>query len=80
MNVSKKARQYFGSQEGQKNISICAIVTANPFMTLFVNFFIKIEMLSPIAPCKVFNNEKLALKWLRTNLEKMDSEFKLHSL
>jgi hypothetical protein len=78
LNINKEARQYLGT-EGKKNVSICALVATNPFMTLFVNLFLKLDLQPVSFPCKVFNNEKAAMRWLRNNIAKMVLESKIDS-
>ncbi len=68
VRINKEARQYLGSSEGQKNISICAFVATNPVMMLLATLFLKLDATVLQFPCKVFRNQKAAVRWIKNNV------------
>lgn len=64
---SKEARAYFGSAEIAKNIKAIALLVGSPVSRIIANFFIRIGTEQPV-PTRVFDDEKHAREWLRTQL------------
>jgi hypothetical protein len=70
VKINKEARQYLGSLEAQTHISICAFVATNPIMMLLATLFLKLDAKVLLFPCKVFRNQKTAVKWIKNNYVK----------
>jgi hypothetical protein len=62
-NVTKEARDYFGSEEGSKRISASAIITQSVVGKFIGSFFLRIN--KPIVPLKIFNDPGEAVEWLK---------------
>jgi hypothetical protein len=65
VKINKEARQYLGSLEAQQHISACAFVANNPVMMLLATLFLKLDATVLLFPCRVFRNQKAAVKWIK---------------
>lgn len=66
-SISKEARSYVSSKEGQQNLKATAILTTSNFVKLLSNFLIRIDLKkeSSTMPIKLFTTEKDAIAWLK---------------
>lgn len=62
-SISKEARDYFGSDEGSKNIAASALIINSIVGKFMSNFFLQIN--KPKVPIRVFTDRKDAVSWLR---------------
>jgi len=70
VSVDKSAREYFASEEGIKGVTAAALVANTVFNTFLGNFFIKVTVIKPPVPTRLFTNEVKAIKWLEQFKEK----------
>lgn len=63
-SMDKEARGYFNSSEGEKGISAFAVLVKSAFSTFLANFFIKVNVINPPFPIKMFRTESAAIEWL----------------
>ena len=63
--VTKEARYYFGSKEGEEYLSAAAILTSSVLATFLANFIIRVNFSKTNIPTRLFNDEKKALEWLK---------------
>ncbi|MBN4062187.1 MAG: STAS/SEC14 domain-containing protein [Flavobacteriales bacterium] len=64
IGMERDAREYL-SNEGVKGLKAGALVTNSVFSTYFANFFIRVTIVKPKIPARLFTNEDKALKWLQ---------------
>lgn len=66
VSITKKARDYVSSDEGQENLKATAILTDSNFLRILSNFLIRIDLKkkSSDLPIRMFKSEKEALDWL----------------
>ena len=64
---SKEARDYLGTEEGQRGVIAMAVIVDNPFKASIVNFFIKVCSLK--YQLRLFTRRAEALKWLQKQLQ-----------
>lgn len=64
-SIEKGAREYLSSDEGIQGLKAGALVTNSIFGRHLANFFIRIAVIQPKIPTKLFSNEKEALEWLK---------------
>jgi hypothetical protein len=62
ISISKEARDYFGSEEGNRNLKAGAIIKSTPFAAAISSFFLFVT--KPSIPARAFRSERAALKWL----------------
>lgn len=62
--MTKEARDYFGSEEGFDLLSASALLVKSPLSSFLANFFLKINLKNSPIPIKVFTDREKALKWL----------------
>lgn len=62
ISISKKARDYFGSAEGNKNLKAGAIIKSTPFAAAISSFFLFVT--KPSIPARAFTDVNAALEWL----------------
>jgi hypothetical protein len=60
--ITAEARNFSASKQGQEYSIAEALVVTNLAHKIIANFYLKIN--KPIKPCKVFNAESEAIKWL----------------
>lgn len=65
--VSKDARTFLSSEEGQEGIESCAILVKSSLTATIANFFVKIDFSNKNSkvPVKLFSNKNSAIKWLK---------------
>ena len=63
--ITREARQYLSSEEGVEGVAAGALIVNSAFESHMANFFIRITVIRPKVPSKVFTNEKNALRWLQ---------------
>ena len=64
---SKEARDYLGTEEGQRGVIAMAVIVDSPFKASIVNFFIKVSRLK--YQLRLFMRRAEALKWLQKQLQ-----------
>lgn len=62
--ISREARLYLSSAESNEGLTAAAIIAPNGFAKALANFFIRVNLINPMIPTKMFTSEKEALKWL----------------
>lgn len=63
--INKAAREYFGSDESNRELLAIAIY-ANSFLSVFLaNFVIKVNLMNYTVPIKLFTNKENAIKWIQ---------------
>lgn len=62
ISMSKEARDFFGSAEGNEGLLAGAIIQHSPVAAAINNFFLFVS--KPNIPAKIFTNVDAALKWL----------------
>lgn len=62
-SVTKEARDYFGSEEGSRNIVASALIINSVVGKFLTNFFLQIN--KPKVPIRVFTDKRDAVNWLR---------------
>jgi hypothetical protein len=62
-SVTKEARDYFGSDEGSRQILASALIINSVVGKFITNFFLQIN--KPKVPIRVFTDKKDAVSWLR---------------
>ena len=62
ISMSKEARDFFGSPEGNEGLLAGAIIQNKPVSAAINNFFLFVS--KPNIPAKIFTNVDSALKWL----------------
>lgn len=65
--VTKDARDYFGSEEGSHLLKASAIYTNSVLATYLANFLIAVNLHKTIIPVKLFNDRQKAIEWLKQN-------------
>lgn len=67
VSITKEARKYVASDEGQENLKATAILTDSSFLRILSNFLIRIDLKkeSSRLPIKMFKSESEALNWLK---------------
>lgn len=63
--ISRDARLYLSSQESNEGLVAAAIIAPNGFAKALANFFIRVNLINPIIPTKMFTSEQEALIWLK---------------
>lgn len=63
--IDRDARQYLGSARGVVGVKAGAIVTKSAFSSHLANFFLKIHVIRPAIPIRMFNCEREAEEWLK---------------
>jgi hypothetical protein len=63
--VTKDARDYFGSSEGEELVSAAALVVGSVFTKSIANFLINFSFKKVKVPVKMFNDMDEALVWLK---------------
>ena len=63
--ITKEARDYFGSKEGSELLSAAAILVDSTLTTFLANFVLKISFRKQNIPMQVFNDRKKAINWLK---------------
>jgi hypothetical protein len=63
--VTKEARDYFGSKEGAELLSAGAILVESKLTTILANFMVRINISKSYIPLKVFSKEEDAIDWLK---------------
>jgi hypothetical protein len=66
-NVTKEARDYFGTDEGFSLLKASAIIIESPLSSFLANFFMKINFVKTAIPLKVFHlkEREKAVIWLK---------------
>ena len=64
-SIEKEAREYLSSDEGIQGLKAGAIVTKSIFSRHIANFFIRISVIQPKIPTRLFSTEEEALQWLK---------------
>jgi hypothetical protein len=64
-SIEKDAREFLSSDEGIKGLKAGAIVTNSLFSRHLANFFIRISVIRPKIPTRLFSDEEEALEWLK---------------
>lgn len=66
-SISKEAREYASSNEGQEDVKAMAVLTDSHFTKLLSNFLIKIDFKKNDSkmPIKLFTTKEDALSWLK---------------
>jgi hypothetical protein len=64
-SIEKDAREYLSSDEGIKGLKAGALVTKSLFSRHLANFFIRISVIRPKIPTRLFSDEEEALEWLK---------------
>lgn len=62
--ISREARLYLSSKEANEGLAAAAIIAPNGFAKALANFFIRVNLINPIIPTKMFISEQEALIWL----------------
>ena len=62
--IEKDARDYLSSEECSQGLKAAAFLANSEFFRFLVNFFIKVNVISPKMPVKIFTDESKALLWL----------------
>ena len=63
-SLNGEAREYLTTDEALVGLSASAIVAKNMFTQHIANFFVRINVIKPKIPTKIFSAEEEALKWL----------------
>jgi len=63
-SIDKDAREYLSSDEGIQGLTAGALVTDSAFGKHMANFFIRIAVIKPKIPTRIFSHEAEALEWL----------------
>lgn len=63
-SIDKDAREFLSSDAGIKGLTAGALVTDSIFGRHLANFFIRISVIKPKIPTRLFSNEAEALEWL----------------
>src|SRR5688572_23463909 len=63
-SIDKDAREYLSSDEGIQGLTAGALVTDSAFGRHMANFFIRISVIKPKIPTRLFSNDAEALEWL----------------
>lgn len=61
-SMSREARKFFSVSDRSTGINAMALLIGSPLSRIIVNFFMALQ--NQGVPCKVFTDEKKALKWL----------------
>lgn len=66
-SISKEAREYVASKEGEEYLKATAILTNSNFVRILSNFLIRIDLRNSNSklPIKLFSDEQDALNWLQ---------------
>lgn len=64
-SIDKDARAYLSSDEGVRGLKAGALVTNSIFGRHLANFFIKISVIKPKIPTRLFSTEAEAIEWLK---------------
>jgi hypothetical protein len=70
--IEREARQFLSTEAGSKGILASAIVTRNVFGSHLANFFLKISVIRPNMPVRLFTNESEAIAWLKNYVTEND--------
>lgn len=62
--VTKEARDYFGSEEGSHLLKASAIYTNSVLATYLANFLIAVNLHKTLILVKLFNDKQKAIDWL----------------
>ena len=62
--VSKEARDYFGSEVGSELLKASAIYTNSKLAAFLANFLVKVNLHKSTIPIKLFTDKTKALNWL----------------
>lgn len=62
--VTRDARVFMSSPEANEGVTAAAIIAPNGFAKALANFFIRVNLMKPIVPTKMFANLEEASKWL----------------
>lgn len=61
--IAREARRYFSVNDRETRITCFALMVKSPLSRLIGNFFMGLN--KPSVPARLFDNEELALKWLK---------------
>lgn len=64
-SIEKDAREFLSSDAGIEGLIAGALVTDSTFGRHLANFFIRISVVKPKIPTRLFSNEDEAINWLR---------------
>lgn len=62
VEIDKRARNYFQSEEGSKGLSAIALLYKKSYTLVLLNFMLRLH--KPKVPVQLFSDEKKALSWL----------------
>lgn len=62
VSLDKKARDFFSSPEGNKNLKAGAIIIDSPFTAMLGNFLLSVN--KPNIPARLFTDTDKAVQWL----------------
>ena len=66
IKISKEARDYFSSDEARRGVKAAALISDNAMTNMLANFFIKVHLVRPKVPTKLFSNKIDAESWIRS--------------
>ena len=69
--INREAREFLSSPEGVKGVIAGALLSNSVFNAFLGNFFIRVTVINPPVPTKLFNDEAKALKWLEQYKDKV---------
>lgn len=64
--VTKEARDYFASKEGEEFLSAAAIVSGSMLTTFLANFVIQVSFVKTNIPTRLFKDKEKALDWIKS--------------
>lgn len=64
--VTKEARDYFASKEGEEFLSAAAIVSGSILTTFLANFVIQVSFVKTNIPTRLFKDKEKALEWIKS--------------
>lgn len=62
--VTKEARDYFGSEKGYELVSAAAIISDSLLSRTIANFLINVNFHKTPIPVRLFSSKEMALEWL----------------
>jgi len=66
-SMTKEARDFFASKEGNIGVTAGAVVVKSSFTMMLVNFLFQVSR--PVIPCKIFTDENKAREWLKKHIK-----------
>ena len=65
ISIDKKARDFFGSENGTHLIGGMAIYSNSKLSSFLANFLVKVNLVKYNIPIKIFNDQIAAVLWLK---------------